>query len=408
VPPSKPLRVGYILKMYPRFSETFIISEILAHEAAGAEVHIFSLNYPIDGHFHSDLARVRAPVTYLPASGLKASQLWGALRRIGDANPRLWDRLPSVPVPEHEELYQAAVLSAMVRERGITHLHAHFATSATTVAQHAAAIAGVPYSFTAHAKDIYLDSVDKEGLRRKLREAAAAVTVSDYNLGYLRSQFGDDATRARRIYNGLDLQQFPYSSPDQRAPVILGIGRMVEKKGFDDLVRACHILKRRGMEFSCGLIGDGALCGPLSALIEELDVADRVRMHGPLPRDQVIRHLAASSVLAVPCVVGEDGNRDGLPTVLLEAMALGTPCVSTDVTGIPEVVRDGETGSMVGQRRPDELAEAMEALLTDPALRVAYATTARALVERDFDIHRNCALLRGIFQARRAPAEVLA
>jgi colanic acid/amylovoran biosynthesis glycosyltransferase len=412
VPPSKPLRIGYILKMYPRFSETFILTEILAHEAAGAEVHIFSLMHPVDGHFHADLARIRAQVAYIPASGLKGAQLWGTIARAGSGNPRVWDRLPTVPPSESEEIYQAAAISEAVRQRAITHLHAHFATSAATVAMHAAAIADVPFSFTAHAKDIYIDSVDEPSLRRKLREASAVVTVSDYNLSYLRSRFGQDAATVRRIYNGLDLQQFAYCEPRERPAVILGIGRLVEKKGFDDLIRACDLLRARGREFRCQIIGDGPLAAPLTDLIARLELGDRVRMLGPLPRDQVILHLQNSAALAAPCIVGADGNRDGLPTVLLEAMALGTPCVATDVTGLPEVVRDGDTGMLVGERRVDALADALGRLLDDAALRTRLSRSARALIERDFDIHQNCARIREIFghsrQASTQPAEVLA
>jgi colanic acid/amylovoran biosynthesis glycosyltransferase len=408
VPLSKPLRVGYVLKMYPRFSETFILSEILAHEAAGTEVHIFSLMHPADGRFHADLARVRAAVNYIPGSGLKAAPFWGTICRAGESNPRIWERLATVPANESEEIYQASVVAEAVRQRGISHLHAHFATSATTVAMHAAAIAGVGYSFTAHAKDIYIDSVDEPGLRRKMREAAAVVTVSDYNLAYLRSRFGPDAARVRRIYNGLDLRQFAYQEPRERPSVILGIGRLVEKKGFEDLVSACELLRSRGREFSCQIIGDGPLAGPLAEMISRLKLEDRVRMLGPLPRDQVIVRLRSAAALAVPCVVGTDGNRDGLPTVLLEAMALGTPCAATDVTGLPEVVRDEETGLLLGERQVQALADALERLLDDAALRVRLSRSARGLIEREFDIHRNCGRIREVFAGARGSAAVTA
>jgi glycosyltransferase involved in cell wall biosynthesis len=171
----------------------------------------------------------------------------------------------------------------------------------------------------------------------------------------------------------------------------------VEKKGFADLIDACAILANKGCDFHCEIIGTGELEDDLYAQIERLGLNDRVEMIGPRPQGEVIAHLQTAAVFAAPCVVGEDGNRDGLPTVLLEAMALGTPCIATDVTGIPEVLRDGETGLMVPQHDPARLADAIERLLNDRALGQRLATEARDLIEQSFDIHRNTAKLRALF-----------
>jgi glycosyltransferase involved in cell wall biosynthesis len=257
---------------------------------------------------------------------------------------------------------------------------------------------------TAHAKDIFHESVRPEDLRRKLQDAAATVTISDYNLDYLRDTYGPAAEGVRRIYNGLELERFPYKEPRGRVPEIVAVGRLVEKKGFADLIEACSLLRDRGVEVRCRIFGLGEQEPDLRAAVERLGLGNRVRLPGPRPQGDLIKAVGRAAVFAAPCVVGGDGNRDGLPTVLLEAMALGTPCVSTDVTGIPEVLRDGETGLMVPQRDPAALADAIERLLADPELRVRLAGRARRLVEAEFDVRRNAALLRETFEAAHAVA----
>ncbi len=406
-----PLRVGYVLKRYPRYSETFIVNEILAHEAAGLEIEIFSLHPPNDSHFQDAIARVRAPVNYLylPAKGfttetltaeaLKAADFWTVLDEASKVLPGLWTALETARGEEIHNVYQAMLLAREVCLKGIHHLHAHFATSATTVVRLASRFTGVPYTFTTHAKDIFHESVKPDDLRRKLSDAADVITVSDYNLEYLRKTYGPAAAHVKRIYNGLDLQEFSYEAPHDRPPRIVSVGRLIEKKGFTDLVEACDILTRRGCHFDCQIIGTGPLEADLRLQIERLGLQARVKLIGPRPQSEVIKYVQSAAVFPAPCVVGTDGNRDGLPTVLPEAMALGTPCVSTDVTGIPEVLHDGGTGLLVPQHDPTALAAAIERLLVDPALRVQLATRARRLIEAEFDIQRNSAHLRSIFQA---------
>ncbi|HEY9734705.1 MAG TPA: glycosyltransferase family 4 protein, partial [Trichocoleus sp.] len=300
-------------------------------------------------------------------------------------------------------VYQAAWLAQEVRQRGLTHLHAHFGSVATSVARFAAHFAGVSYSFTAHAKDIFHESMEPADLRRKLQDAAAVVTVSDYNAAYLRQQFGAAASSVQRIYNGLDLSELRYQSPAQRAPHILSVCRLVEKKGLFDLIDACALVRQWGCEFTCQLVGSGPLEGALRSHIQSLHLDDWVEIVGPRPQGEVFELMQTAAAFAAPYIVGQDGNRDGLPTALLEAMALGTPCVATDVTGIPEIIRDGETGLLVAQRDVEGLARALQRLLGEAELRDAIAIQARALVEAQFDITRNTAALRQLFEPIHAP-----
>jgi glycosyltransferase involved in cell wall biosynthesis len=267
------------------------------------------------------------------------------------------------------------------------------------VARLAARFAGVPFSFTARAKDIFHQSVRSEDLHRKLREAAGVVTVSDYHVEHLRANYGAAAAQVQRIYNGLDLEEFPYQAPHDRPPVIVAVGRFVEKKGFADLIDACALLAERGRLFRCRLIGAGTLKDELRARIRRLGLESRIDMIGARPQREVIQEVQNAAVLAAPCVVGQDGDRDGLPNVIQEALALGTPVVSTDVTGIPELIQDGHTGLMVPQHDPPALAAALDRLLMDPALRVKLASQARRLIEAEFNIRRNTMLRRAIFQS---------
>ncbi len=394
-------RVGYVVKMYPRFSETFIVTELLAMQGIGVGCEVFSLRPPVDPRFHASLADVSAPVTYLKSEGLRAADLWTQLRAAGAELHGLSNHIDELLAVDVRDAAQAVQLALLIRQRGITHLHAHFASVATTVARLAARLAGITYSLTAHAKDIFHSDVDAGELRRKLADADSVVTVSRYNLQHLQDTFGPAAARVRLVYNGLDLDEFGYSEPVPRPPVIAAVGRLVEKKGFGDLLDAVALLRRQGREVRLDLVGTGLLQEQLVAQVEALGLQDVVTMHGALPQSEVRRIVSGAAVFAAPCVVAEDGNRDGLPTVVLEAMALGTPCVATPVTGIPEVVNDGVTGLLVPERAPEALAQALARVLDSPSLAVSLARAARTRVETDFDSRRQA---RAVAQAFHLPA----
>ena len=393
-----PQKIGYVLKMYPRFSETFIVSELLGREAAGATIEVFSLRPPVDPRFHSALARVQAPVIYVPRAR-KVEELWQTLREAAPVLPQLPAALPELLAADASDAAQAIEVAVRAIGSGITHLHAHFASMATTVARLASLVSGIPYSFTAHAKDIFHESVDPADLARKIADAHHVVTISDYNEQHLRSRYPEAVaqTRLHRIYNGINLDLFPFTAPDQRPtaehPTVLAVGRLVEKKGFDVLIDAIAHLRDAGRPVATRIIGGGERECALREQITRLGLDDLVELTGPLPQDQMRDHVQAADVFAAPCVVGSDGNADGLPTVLLESMAMGTPVISTDVTGITEAVHHGRTGIEVPQFDAPALAEAIAALLDDLGVRTRLATEARALVEREFDTRRQVAQL---------------
>jgi colanic acid/amylovoran biosynthesis glycosyltransferase len=390
------VRIGYVLKMYPRFSETFIVNELLAMQDLGTDLEVFSLRPPVDGRFHSALADVRAVVTYVPTFG-RPADAWEALRHgrvvLGDAFD---DQLPDLLVAPSFVACQAVHVASLAVERRVTHLHAHFGSLAASVARLAAALAGITYSVTLHAKDIYHQDVDHAALATTIADAAAVVTVSDYNEQYLRGEYAGRLGRLTRVYNGLDLGTIVPARPDDRPPTVIGVGRLVEKKGFAHLVDAVGLLVAQGRKVQLELVGAGAEEPALRARVAERGIEQNVTFCGPLTQAETHERVRCAAVLAAPCVVGEDGNRDGLPTVILESLALGTPVVATPVTGIPEAVLDGRTGILVAEGDVVELAEALARLLDDPALRCSLALEGRRHVEEHFDIRRNARQLHDL------------
>ena len=399
--PRSPIAVGYVLKRYPRFSETFVVNEILALEKAGVQVDIFALGPVSETHFQEAISRVRAPVHRIRHQFHDTELYWQLLVQARKTLPE-FRRLAHL-ADEHDwvTVGQAVLLAMQAQSKDIRHLHAHFGTQAATVARLAAAFAGIHYSFTAHAKDIFHEEVVPAELATKLREAHTTVTVSEYNRRHLQREFGAAADRVTRLYNSVDLQAFPFATKGETAGPdrIAAVGRLVEKKGFGDLLTAVAELVGAGRDVHVDLVGTGPLEATLRERIGELGLGDVVTMHGALPQSRVREIVAAADVFAAPCVVGADGNRDGLPTVLLEALALGTPCVSTPVTGIPEIVRHEETGLLAPESDPAALGQAIARVLDDPETAAGWARAARRLLEADFDFRDHARELQGIFAA---------
>ena len=392
-------KIGYVVKRFPRLSETFIVNEVLALERQGLAVEIFSLKEPRQELGHQLVSALRAPVTYLP--GRAALESWafreGDGRQMGPERS-LADLLPDA-ADEAVLAIKAVALATLARGRGITHLHAHFATGATTVARIASRVSGIPYSFTAHAKDIFHASVDHAALARKIRDARFVVTVSDYNLRYLKQRFGAGrAAKIARLYNGLDLERLapdPAASPDPE--LVLAVGRLVEKKGFRHLVDACAVLRDRGVAFRCVVVGDGPEGAALTRQIDSLGLGRAVTLAGALPQERLLRIMRRAAVLALPCVVSEDGDRDGLPTVLLEALALGLPAISTSLPGIDEIIDHRRTGLLVPPADGLGLADGIAELLSNPDLRRHLAALGREKAEAAFDVSRNTRRLLDLF-----------
>ncbi len=402
-------RLAYLLKKFPRLSETFILNELLGQEALGAEVTVFSRRPADDEPRHPQLARLRALVVQLPPS--KEVDPWGELFAEGDDEllPRVRAAVAALRPYGHPRfpslLAEAVLLRRLAREQGVGHVHAHFATDGALVAHLLHALGGPGYSLTLHAKDIYRDTVDARLLDRLVAGSAFSVTVCDANVEHLRGMLGADAlSRVRRLYNGIDLALF---APDGRvgdADHVLSIGRLVEKKGFLVLLDALALLAREGRAVRATLVGEGEDRALIEARVAELGLSGRVRLAGALPQDAVLDLMRSATLFALPCLVGEDGNRDALPTVLLEALAAGLPCVSTPVTGIPEILDGGRAGVLVPERDAPATARALAALLDDPERRARLSRAGRAHAQRCFDLAVQAHVLQGWFAQALAAA----
>lgn len=399
-------RIGYVLKVYPRFSETFIVTEILAREALGDDLSIYALRPTTDSRFHPEIARVRAKISWVPRPW-KATEMWAQVAQgLEDdfSRERLTRILPVLACLPGDEVAQGVELARQVRADGIGHLHAHFASLAGRVTWIASMLTGVPYTVTTHAKDIFHDSVDQQWLRRICADAERVIAISRFNEDYLRDLLAGTGARISLRYNALELERFPFSPPGAvfsppgavaRPLRVCAVGRLVPKKGFHDLIEAMGILLRdgAGVPVHLEIAGDGEERQALEAQVQRLGLEDCVRFLGPLTQAEVRGVLARSDVFAAPCVHAADGNLDGLPTVILEAMACGTPVVATAVSGLPEVVREGRTGILLPADDPAALAGALRAIAAGEVDTLALAQGARALIEENFDSRQQAAAL---------------
>lgn len=397
--------IGYVLRKFPVLSETFILTELLALEARGVPLHIFSLQRPNDPRFHEDLPRLKARVSYVPGPAElprlirhhrpllrgRRRRYMGTLAGVAGRRPGLaWSFL------------QAGYVANEVRRLKLGRLHAHFANDPTTVARLAASLAGVPFSFTAHATDIFKTTIDRRGLAKSLADAEFVVAVSEFNREYLQRMLSAPANIVR-LYNGIDLQRF---APNGRPPAgpfrILCVARLVEKKGLPDLIEACRLLRDRDVPFRCEVVGKGILRSQLEAHIKAARLSECVRLVGPLTQLEVAARYHASHLYVLPAIVGSDGNREGLPVSIVEALASGLPVVTTPVTGIPEAVRHGHNGLLVSPGDPPALTEAIASLVRDPDLYERLRANARASVAATFDVRKTADELHRLMTAGAA------
>jgi glycosyltransferase involved in cell wall biosynthesis len=283
-----------------------------------------------------------------------------------------------------------------LRHHAPCHLHAHFVDRATVVALVAGRLLGMPYSVTAHANDIYVNPVL---LPEKLAEAQFVATCTHYNETYLANLDGMALRRKLHcIYHGLDLDQYCAEEKQHPPrPLIISVGQLKEKKGFVYLLRACRLLQDRGYDFRCQIVGEGPLRGTLEEEIQRLGLADTVSLCGALPHQAVIQKYREAAVFVLPCVLGADGDRDGIPNVILEAMAMALPVVSTRHSGIPEVVCDGWNGLLTPPEDETAVAEAIASLLDNPKQRQQFGLMGRQTVVDKFSIESNVARLLAEF-----------
>ena len=390
--------MGFVLNGYPLISETFIANEIRFLEKQGFTVHIFALRRPRENVRHSLVGEIKATAHYLPDKFWKNP--WYVIKHnltLARKKPATYARalltacrglVHTRQARVFKRLAQAACLvQDLSSGRGVRHWHAHFAHSPTSVAMFASLLSGLPYSFTAHAVDIY--TTPAWLLKEHTRSADYVVTCTEYNRQYLSEAAAGLATPIHRIYHGVDLGFFcerPFPGPPRSPYRLLTVARLIEKKGLATMYQALSLLRDQGFEFKHVLIGDGPDRARVLSLIDELDLGDFTLCPGTQPHEVVLEYYRQADLFVLGCEIAANGDRDGLPNVLVESMAVGVPVVTTSVSAIPELVEDGLTGLLVRPGAPKEMAAAMARLLTDNNLRAKVVARARARVAERFDI----------------------
>lgn len=376
-------RIAYLVDTFPSRSETFVAQEISCLTAdCGADITLFALKHGADGLSvpvetiyltSKDASAASAVAVSSFALAANAMSLAGGARHFPSAL---------------RYAKSARRLAAELSRRGIRHVHAHFASLPTTVALLAARLVPVTVSFSAHAEDIYLS---QRGLAEKLSRARLCITCAQANAAFLRALARPaDAGKVACVYHGTDLSLFAFRPRTERSSAarLLAAGRLVPKKGFETLLRACALLKAR-RELTSEVVGDGLSRGRLEKLARKLGIATAVQFTGWQSYGSMPDAYARADILVVPSIQTRDGNRDALPNVTIEAMASGTPVVASDIAGIPEAIKDGLTGLLCPPGDARALADAIERILEDRVLRDRIVSNARALAEELFDCRRS-------------------
>jgi glycosyltransferase involved in cell wall biosynthesis len=409
--PPSPAILGYVLKGYPRISETFISNEILLLEKLGFSMRLFSMRRPRESFSHPSVAEIRARVDYLPTElladfpRLLIPAIFLAAKRPKEFRAAL--RMASEGIAKGQELatlkhlLQACHLtnSHLLPGTGIAQLHGHFAHSPTSVTMFASALSNIPFSFTAHAKDIYTS--DKAKLRRKIARARFVVTCTNHNKEYLQAIAGDCPTPIYCIYHGIDLDLFRNGASENRAGndfQLLTVARITEKKGLPTIYRALALLRDKGIRFHHTLIGDGDDRESVLELIRTLELDGHCRWLGTQTHEEVLHQFKRSDLFVLGCEIAKNGDRDGIPNVLVESLAMGVPALSTHVSAIPELLINGKTGLTVPPSEPEAMAAAMQRILFDDELRQRLKEGGSRYVKAHFDNNRSTRELAEIFR----------
>ncbi len=396
--------VAYLFERFPSFGQTFCYREVAELERQGTNVHVFSIRRPLHEPEQDWDKQLVDRVHYLPEEKLLVPEVDRILRsKAVPAETRAavekWSRQS-----DFLRLYQAIYVGTRLQQAGLPHIHAHFAGMAARTVYWIREFFAIPYSFTAHANDIFAPRDFAVSLSKLMTGAAAIVTVSDYAARQLRDRFPDAASKVHRVYNGVDLSRFHPTDFGTGVPGIISIGRLIEKKGFTDLISACALLTSRRRDFACEIIGEGPLEAELWAQITSAGLEGQVRLTGPQTQAQVALRLANATIFVLPCTREADGGMDNLPTVIMEAMAAGLPVISTPLAGVPEMVEPEVNGELVPERDPTAICAAMERLISDPARARRLGDRGRQVAREKFSIEASALQLQGIFASIQGAA----
>ncbi|MGZ5004720.1 MAG: glycosyltransferase family 4 protein [Chthoniobacterales bacterium] len=390
-------RIAYLFERFPSFGQTFCYREVAELKRQGVELAIFSIRRPTDEPAEDWDSRIVREVIYLPEEKELLREI-DRLTRAGHLPEKAvraineWDRRP-----DFLRLYQAAYVGVRLREKKIERVHAHFAGMAARTAWWIKEFFEIDFSLTVHANDIFAPRDFVIGLTSLFNAAKLIVTVSDFAVAQSQEKFPLDAAKIHRVYNGVDISQFRRAEFKSEPPRIISIGRLIEKKGFSDLIRACQRLKERGREFRCEILGEGPLEDLLRGQIRDAALNDCVHLLGPATQREIIARLASANVFVLASVLTSDGDMDNLPTVIMEAMAAGLPVISTALAGIPEMIQPGVNGELVPPGNVEQLASAIDAVLSDSVRAQELGERGHQLAVEKFSLAENVSALRKFF-----------
>ncbi len=393
--------VAVLVRCFPKLSETFILGEIASLVGSGVDVRIISLNRPTGSLQQPDAELYSDRVTYVePTAGLRG------LLTTGHYLIRWLPRLPSLLRQLREfdvDFGTFCRLYQICEAQNVGHIHAHYISEPALLADMLGQIRGHSFSVSAHAKDIYL--TDKRAIRSRLKNAAFVTTCTAHNQQFLSQQDGNNPTRVRLLYHGIDSDRFKPADTkaDDRPPLLIGVGRYKRKKGFDLLINACAKLVSEGVQIRCEIIGYGDQQSELQRLIDENDLTAHVSLTEPVTHNELVGILQNAAICVLPCRQTEDGDRDGIPNAMLEAMSCEIPIVSTAVSGIPEVIESGTNGLLVDPDDVQALATAITRVLHDDSLRQRLAESGRRTVMDMFCWQSNMAVLGQLLGAAMQP-----
>lgn len=396
---AAPHHFAYLFERFPTFTQTFCVREVEAMWGMGLVFPVYSIRTP-SAEPAQDCFSGTCGVEYLPErfDGILAGD--AAFRRAARKGQEMLRCLWG-DEQEKKRIYEAIWLEPRLREAGVRHLHVHFAGTAARTAFWLRKLFGFRYSITAHANDFFCDE-PPERLTQIFDAAEVVVTVSDFSVRWLAEHFPAQAAKFSRVYNGIQVDRFPISTFPEGTPVIVSVGRYIEKKGFGTLIEACAHLG--GRDWRCLLIGQGPMETELKERVARLGLGDKVIVTGPKCEGEIRAILAGARIFALPCQTASDGGRDNLPTVIMEAMAAGLPVVSTPVAAVPEMVVDGVTGFVTPEKDPVALSISLARLLDEPDLARSLGEAGRARCLDLFDLQRTSASLCQILRDHDAIA----
>ncbi|MFT5387865.1 MAG: glycosyltransferase involved in cell wall biosynthesis, partial [Candidatus Omnitrophota bacterium] len=397
-------KVGFLLSQFPEMHETFILREFLGFKKADLSFKIYSYKQCKDAIIHPQVNHLIGRTFYAPVFEIVSLLYWLLFRSMALIRSYIKYVLRHIIKPmnfikANGIFIRSLSIARMMKKHRIQHIHAHWATMPTTGAQIIADLLGVTFSFTAHAWDIYLS--DENELRSKINQAAFAVTCTEFNKKHLHNLCQESKDKVYKNYHGMDVEFFTMREDKKRDEnIIFAVGRLVEQKGFKYLIQACKELKDRNVAFKCIIVGGGPLQEEFDALIKELNLSDVISIKGKVTQATIKGYFDQASVFAMPCVIATNGDRDGIPNVLLEALAVGIPIVSTDVSGVPEVIINEQTGLVVPPHDAHALANSLERVLTGKIDMCSCCQKGRTIVEDNFNLDRNVGELVALFQGK--------